>query len=226
MTAKLRRHGERDRVLDGKIRGTWKIIAFGGAGYNYYMAHGGTNFGYSGSGEPPGVSYDYSAPVGEAGQFHNLYFPARRAAYFAQSFTPLLAGSHNDPMLATCDQPALRITARTNPTQGSFIMIDHFHRKISPAPVNVISPGANAQHAPAADPNIPLETHVIVGGLTLPHQGSFHIGTVEPRTILLNVPWTAKRLVRVDLHQRHGAPDDRRRPTTGFATARPATRVR
>ena len=128
-----------------KIRGTWKIIAFGGAGYNYYMAHGGTNFGYSGSGEPPGVSYDYSAPVGEAGQLHNFYFPARRAAYFAQSFTPLLTGSHNDPTLATCDQPALRVTARTNPTQGSFIMLDHFQRKIgpcagAPTPITLLLP--------------------------------------------------------------------------------------
>ncbi len=177
-------------ALDGKMRGTWKIIAFGGAGYNYYMGHGGTNFGYSGSGEPPGVSYDYSAPVGETGQLHNFYFPARRAAYFAQSFTPLLGGSHNDPMLATCDQPALRVTARTNPTQASFIMIDRFQHKISPAPANVLSPHPNASHAPAADPNIPLETHVIADGMTLPHKGSFRIVTAEPRTILLNVPWT------------------------------------
>ena len=116
----------RKNRFEEKIRGTWKIIAFGGAGYNYYMAHGGTNFGYSGDGSRPGVSYDYSAPIGEAGQLHNFYFPARRAAYFAQSFTPLLTGSHNDPTLATCDQPALRVTARTNPTQGSFIMLDHF----------------------------------------------------------------------------------------------------
>jgi beta-galactosidase len=26
-------------------RRTWKIIAHGGNGYNYYMAHGGSNFG-------------------------------------------------------------------------------------------------------------------------------------------------------------------------------------
>ena len=105
----------RKNRFEEKIRGTWKIIAFGGAGYNYYMAHGGTNFGYSGDGSRPGVSYDYSAPIGEAGQLRNFYFPARRAAYFAQSFTPLLTGSHNDPTLATCDQSALRVTARTNP---------------------------------------------------------------------------------------------------------------
>ena len=27
-----------------KYRGSWKIIAFGGAGYSYYVVHGGTNF--------------------------------------------------------------------------------------------------------------------------------------------------------------------------------------
>ena len=191
-TGWIGKYGDMDKnALEQKIRGTWKIIAFGGAGYNYYMAHGGTNFGYSGSGEQPGVSYDYSAPIGEAGQLHNLYFPARRAAYFAQSFTPLLVGSHDDPSLATSDQPELRVTSRTNPAQGSFIMVDHFLRKGGRAPVAAIAPDANAYHAPASDPNIPLETHVTVGGMTLPHQGAFKVGTVEPRTILLNVPWTA-----------------------------------
>ena len=29
-----------------------------------------------------------------------------------------------------------------------------------------------------------------MGGLTLPHKGSFKVAAVEPRTILLNVPWT------------------------------------
>jgi beta-galactosidase len=170
----------RKNRFEEKIRGTWKIIAFGGAGYNYYMAHGGTNFGYSGDGSRPGVTYDYSAPIGEAGQLRNFYFAARRAAYFAQGFTPLLTGSHNDPMLATCDQPALRVTARTNPTQGSFIMLDHF--------LHGLGPGAAKK--PSTDPDVPLETHVTVGGLTLPHQGSFHVARVEPRTIVLNVPWT------------------------------------
>jgi beta-galactosidase len=190
-TGWIGKYGDMDKnALEQKIRGTWKIIAFGGAGYNYYMVHGGTNFGYSGSGEQPGVSYDYSAPIGEAGQFHNFYFPARRAAYFAQSFTPLLTGSHDDPTLATCDQPALRVTSRTNPTGGSFVMVDHFLRKGAPAPVAAIAPDANAYHAPSTDPNIPLETHVTIGGVTLPHQGSFKVGTIEPCTLLVNVPWT------------------------------------
>ena len=50
-------------------------------------------------------------------------------------------------------------------------MLDHFLRGPAPA----------AGAAPAADPNLPLETHVTVGGLTLPHQGSFRVGTWSSR---------------------------------------------
>src|SRR5262245_43485706 len=48
-------------------RGTWKVLAFGGGGYTYYVVHGGTNFGYSSDDENV-TSYDYRAPIGEAGQ--------------------------------------------------------------------------------------------------------------------------------------------------------------
>ena len=170
-----------------KTRGSWKAIAFGGAGYNYYMAHGGTNFGYSG--DTFETTYDYSAPIGEAGQLRPFYFYARRAADFAQSFTPLLTGSHDDPDLAKSDVPQLRVTARTNPAGGSIVFVDHFQRK--DGPVAAIPPEANAYHAPKADPNAILETRLTVGGVTLPHQGSLKVGPVEPRTVIVNLPWTA-----------------------------------
>ena len=190
-TGWIGKYGDMDpNTLSEKVRGTWKIIAFGSAGYNYYMAHGGTNFGYSGSGENPGVSYDYSAPVGEAGQLHNLYFPARRAAYFAQTFTPNLVGSHNDPTLAESDQPALRVTSRTNPATGSIVFLDHFLQKSGAAPVAAIAPVASAYHPPKYDESVVLETHVKVDGMTLPHHGSLKVPSLEPRTIVVNMPWT------------------------------------
>ena len=170
-----------------KTRGSWKAIAFGGAGYNYYMAHGGTNFGYSG--DTFETTYDYSAPIGEAGQLRAFYFFARRAANFAQSFTPLLTGSHDDPDFARSDVPALRVTARTNPAGGSIVFVDHFLRK--DAPVAAIAPEAGAYHAPKADPNQVLETHLQIGNLALPHQGTLKVGSVEPRTVIVNLPWTA-----------------------------------
>ena len=174
-------------VLAEKTRGSWKAIAFGGAGYNYYMAHGGTNFGYSG--DTFETTYDYSAPIGEAGQLRAFYFFARRAADFAQSFTPLLTGSHDDPNLARSDVPALRVTARTHPAGGSIVFVDHFLRK--DAPVAAIAPEAGAYRAPNADPNMVVATHLQVGDLTLPHQGALKVGSVEPRTVIVNLPWTA-----------------------------------
>jgi beta-galactosidase len=191
-TGWIGRYGEMTPgTLQEKIRGTWKIIAFGGAGYNYYMAHGGTNFGYSGDGELPGVSYDYSAPIGEAGQLRNFYFSARRAAYFARSFIRLLAGSHNDPTFATSDQPAVRVTSRTNPAGGHFIMLDHFSRKSGAGPVAWIAPDASAYHAPPADSNGALPTRVIAGGIPLPHQGTLKVASDEPATVIVDMPWTA-----------------------------------
>jgi beta-galactosidase len=175
-------------MLNEKIRGTWKIIASGGAGYDYYMVHGGSNFGYSGNSTE--ATYDYSAPIGETGQLHNFYFPARRAALFAQSFSSLLTGSHNDPGLAKSDLPGLRVTTRTNPTGGSIVFIDNFQRKVDTSHLPEIPPAASAYHAPGADKRGILSTRVLVGGSTLPHVGSIKVGPTEPRTILVNVPWT------------------------------------
>lgn len=64
---------------------TWKIIARGGAGYNYYMAHGGSNFGYMNNDEDA-ASYDYGAAVGQAGDLRPIYYAFKKAAWFARSF--------------------------------------------------------------------------------------------------------------------------------------------
>ncbi|MBS1664420.1 MAG: GH92 family glycosyl hydrolase [Bacteroidetes bacterium] len=64
---------------------TWKIIARGGAGYNYYMAHGGSNFGYTNNDEDA-ASYDYGAAVGQAGDLRPIYYAFKKAAWFARSF--------------------------------------------------------------------------------------------------------------------------------------------
>jgi len=176
-------------MLNEKVRGTWKIIAFGGAGYAYYMVHGGTNFGYSGDSFE--TSYDYSSPIGETGQFHNLYFPARRAAYFAQSFSSLLTSSHNDPALAKCDRPELRVTTRTNPTGGSIVLVDAFPKKCDTSKLAAIPPNADAYKSPDGEKNGVFATRVTIGGMTLPHQGSLKVVSQEPRTLIVNLPWTA-----------------------------------
>jgi beta-galactosidase len=177
-----------DGMYNEKLAGTWKIISFGGAGYDYYMVHGGTNFGYSGFSHD--ATYDYAAPIGEAGQLRKFYFAARRAAYFAQSFSDILTGSHDDPSFAKSDLPGLRLNTRTNPGAGSIVFIDNFQKKVNAANLPEIPPDASAYTAPSADKGGTLTTRISIGDLSLPHTGSIKVAPEEPRTILVSVPWT------------------------------------
>jgi beta-galactosidase len=188
-TGWIGRYGDMEPgMYNQKVAGTWKIISFGGAGYDYYMVHGGTNFGYSGFSHD--ATYDYSAPIGEAGQLRNFYFPAKRAAWFAQSFSSILTGSHDDPTFARADLAGLRVTTRTNPAGSSIVFIDNFQKKVDESTLPEMPPDASAYQAPSADKGGTLSTRVTVGGKVLPHFGSIKVSPSEPRTILLNVPWT------------------------------------
>ena len=186
-TGWIGKYGDMDAgMLAEKIAGTWKIIAFGGAGYDYYVVHGGTNFGYSGHSHD--ATYDYSAPIAESGHFNNFYAPAKRAAYFARSFNDLLTGSHNDPDLAKADAANLRVTSRTNPAAGSFILMDRFQHKKEGGPQ--IAPSANAYSSGAAPIAGAIPVQLTVNGTTLPHKGVFQIEQIEPKMALVNLPWT------------------------------------
>jgi len=172
-------------MLEQKIACTWKVIGFGGAGYDYYVVYGATNFGYSGFTHE--TTYDYAAPISETGQFNNFYAPAKRAAYFAQSFSDLLTGSHNDPGLAGVDNHAVRLSIRTNPTLGSLIILDRFNKQKGGGQ---IAPSASAYQSQEAQ-HVDTETAQLnVSGMTLPHQAQLGVNTLEPSTILLNIPWT------------------------------------
>ena len=104
-----------------KVRGTWKIIGFGGAGYDYYVVHGGGDFGYS-KGAEVTASYDYAAPIGEAGQLRKIYFPLKRAAMFAQSFSDVLTASKNNGTLIASNTASVQTFARTS-TNGTAIFL-------------------------------------------------------------------------------------------------------
>jgi len=118
-------YGETGTDVRSKDRATWKIVAYGGNGYNYYMAHGGSNFDYFNNDEDAS-SYDYGAAVGEAGDLRPEYYKFKRAAWFARSFQRILETSDN----ATNDygnaasNPAVIVTARKSP-DGSIIFLDN-----------------------------------------------------------------------------------------------------
>jgi len=94
-------------------RRTWKIIAHGGGGYNYYMAHGGSNFGFTNNDEDA-ASYDYGAAVGQAGDLRPVYFAFKRAAWFARSFEGVLADAVDGTARwkGLVQDTAVRVTAR------------------------------------------------------------------------------------------------------------------
>jgi beta-galactosidase len=82
-------------VSSGKLRGVeaaqWNTMAKGGAGQNFYMAHGGTDFdtwNYAGV----AASYDYGAPIGQTGDLRPIYYRMKRANQLAESFPEILAG--------------------------------------------------------------------------------------------------------------------------------------
>ena len=64
-------------------RDNWKILARGGAGHNFYMAHGGTNF-ETWNDNSGAASYDYGAAIGQAGDLRPIYYRMKRANLFAQ----------------------------------------------------------------------------------------------------------------------------------------------
>ena len=178
-------------MLYEKIRGTWKIIAFGGAGYCYYVAHGGTNFGYSG--DTKEATYDYSSPIGEAGQFRNLYGPARRAALFAQSFSSILTSSTNAPAFATLNGNGGRVTTRKS-DRGAIVFADNFEipadkRKAA----QHIAPTADALKVEVVDPGqASVSTKIKLADLgEFPKNGNLVIAPNDIRTVLVDLPWTA-----------------------------------
>src|SRR6201991_4481224 len=131
-------------------RRTWKIIARGGGGYNYYMAHGGSNFGYTNNDEDA-ASYDYGAAVGQAGDLRPIYFGFKRAAIFAHSFQDILENSINAASVykdLTTDS-TLKITARSADA-GDLIFLDNPGKKNLTAIIKVGGgiPASNITLAP------------------------------------------------------------------------------
>ncbi|HTV46840.1 MAG TPA: beta-galactosidase [Phycisphaerae bacterium] len=70
----------------------WRVIAYGGGGYNLFLAVGGTNFAHWNC-DTVQSSYDFGAPIGQAGDLRSMYYNYKLANYFADSFQQLLATS-------------------------------------------------------------------------------------------------------------------------------------
>jgi len=96
--------------------------AEGACGYNYYVYHGGTNFGFT----PmylQTTGYDYDAQLSETGRLTDKWRASRRVALFAQTFREiLLTGEHRTNLTA---RGGLRVTETTSRQRGSIVWIDN-----------------------------------------------------------------------------------------------------
>lgn len=118
-------YGSTQKDADTYGRRTWKIIAHGGNGYNYYMAHGGTNFGYTNNNEDA-ASYDYGAAVGQTGDLRPIYYQFKRNAFFARTFQQILESSTDAGAAYNgfISDTSLRVNGR-NSTSGDLIFVDN-----------------------------------------------------------------------------------------------------
>ena len=100
--------GDKHHTRDGleTARRAMEILGCG-AQFNYYMFHGGTNFGFYGSRLVDGAarwqttSYDYDAPIAEGGGLTDKYYQLRPVNLLASTMGPQLAQAINDSPGAT-----------------------------------------------------------------------------------------------------------------------------
>lgn len=100
-------------------------LAQGATLLNTYMFTGGTTWGYM-SGPGAFTSYDYGAPISEAGVLRPAYYAAHRLGLFLQSYGAILAGATAAPSAVTASNPAVVVHSRLDPVSGQlFTFLRH-----------------------------------------------------------------------------------------------------
>lgn len=145
---------EKQRKL---VRATWKILAYGGAGYTHYTMAGGSDFETWNNNEQA-ASYDFGSPIGQAGDFRSDYYPLKRAAMFAAAFPKVLADSTAAAGggAVTTTSVNVSLTRRTGKA-GSILFLDNSGYR----PRTVQLKAADGTLTPAAGP-IRMESGEIV----------------------------------------------------------------
>jgi beta-galactosidase GanA len=106
------------------------LVASGATLFGYYMAFGGTNWGWLGQPNDVYTSYDYGAAITESRQLTAKYDEFKRQGYFATTVAPL---TKTDPATAPPSaNPAVATSARANPdSRTQFVLVRHTDRASS-----------------------------------------------------------------------------------------------
>ncbi|MBO3801886.1 MAG: beta-galactosidase [Thermoproteota archaeon] len=102
---------------------------------NFYMIHGGTNFGYW-TGKNITSSYDYQAAIREWGELGERYWKIRLIGALIDSFQELFTSSDLDYSLASCDDKSLFVSSRTS-KYGSLILIRNLEENEKDAKIKI-----------------------------------------------------------------------------------------
>ncbi len=113
----------------------WRVIAYGGNGYNAYLAVGGTSFSHWNC-RAVRASYDFAAPIGQGGDLRPLYYTYKNANYFARSFEKILENSVNASSLYRGFAPRAATYARKSPF-GTLVFLSNFNN----APLTTVPRG-------------------------------------------------------------------------------------
>ncbi|WP_406071081.1 beta-galactosidase [Streptomyces sp. NBC_01020] len=96
-------------------------IASGATMQNFYMAYGGTSWGWLPSPSAVYSSYDYGAPIQEDRQLGEKYLTDKRLGYLVQSLAPM---TKTEPLTAAApENSAVQRRDRRNPDDGTTITV-------------------------------------------------------------------------------------------------------
>ncbi|HEX6344433.1 beta-galactosidase [Umezawaea sp.] len=103
------------------------VVGSGATVFNYYMAFGGTSWGWLPQPNDVYTSYDYGAAITEGRRLTPKYDEFKRQGYFVTSVAPL---AKTDPSAAPVPaDPAVGTRARANPDTGTqFVLLRHADR--------------------------------------------------------------------------------------------------
>ncbi|MCW2875396.1 MAG: beta-galactosidase [Streptomyces oryziradicis] len=100
-------------------------IASGATMQNFYMAYGGTSWGYLATPGSVYTSYDYGAPIREDRTLTEKYLVDKRLGYFVQSVAPLTKTDEVTDVPAPSSTAVLQRTRRNPDTGTTFAVVRH-----------------------------------------------------------------------------------------------------
>nr|GEX26776.1 beta-galactosidase 3-like [Tanacetum cinerariifolium] len=129
--------------------GVARFIQKGGSFFNYYMYHGGTNFGRSAGGPFITTSYDYDAPIDEYGlirqpkyghlkELHKAIKQCEPALVSADLVISSLGNFQQAHVYSPKSRPCAAFLSNYNPNNAAKVMFNNKHYTLSPWSISIL----------------------------------------------------------------------------------------